>query len=80
MNSEEKIFPWLLANFSEFFAGVEFKEKLKLATRESYERYEFLKLRTCRNYAIGGQIFSSIDLTINILTSQVRLQFVIFIS
>ena len=52
MNSEEKIFPWLLANFSEFFAGGEFKEKLKLATRESYERYEFLKLRTCRNYAI----------------------------
>lgn len=54
MNSDEKIFPWLLAHFSEFFAGGQFKENLKRTTDEAYERYEFLKMRTCRNYSIGN--------------------------
>ena len=53
ISSDEKIFPWLLANFSEFFAGGKFKNDMKLATQENYARYEFLKPRSCRNYAIG---------------------------
>lgn len=53
MRSDDKIFPWILANFSEFFAGGQFERDLDVATQEGLERYEFLKWRTCRNYAIG---------------------------
>ena len=53
MRSNDKIFPWLLAHFSEFFAGGQFEHKLELKTQENMQRFEFLKPRTCRNYAIG---------------------------
>ena len=53
MKSKDKVFPWLIKNFGAFYAGGEFQEQLTNTEAMCIRRYEVLKPRTCRNYAIG---------------------------